>query len=398
VTAAALEQAWTALVRQRGPLVEIAEAEPTTVQGFRGTILTAQFARGRQRIRVLFDAAGGAVGFQYLPPAAEPWSPPSYAGPDAVEEREVTVASPSGCSLPARLALPSGGDAGDALAGVVVVAGSGPTDMDGTIGPNRPYKDLAWGLAARGVASLRYDKRTLACQVDPATLTIDDEVTADARAAVARLREAARVASDRVAVVGHSLGGMLTPRIAAREAEAGTPLAGAALLAAPARPLHDLILAQTRYLAELDGTVTGGEEANLAEVRAAVERIEALEIGDDETVLGAGRAYWESLRAYDPVTTAAGLSTPLFLGQGERDYQVTVAEDLARWRDGLGEGPRIETYPRLNHLFVPGEGQPGPAEYFDPGHVAEVVVADLEGWLAAATGGGATTTTATANG
>ncbi len=66
------------------------------------------------------------------------------------------ITSPLG-PLPATLTLPSGEGHFPA---VLLVAGSGPNDRDETIGPNKPFRDLAQGLAAADIASLRYDKRT----------------------------------------------------------------------------------------------------------------------------------------------------------------------------------------------------------------------------------------------
>jgi len=75
---------------------------------------------------------------------------------------------------------------------VVLVHGSGPQDRDETIGPNKPFRDLAWGLASQGIAVLRYDKRTkvhgamMAGAVEQ--FTVKEETIDDALAAVALLR------------------------------------------------------------------------------------------------------------------------------------------------------------------------------------------------------------------
>ena len=77
------------------------------------------------------------------------------------------------------------------LPGVVLVGGSGPVDMDETIGPDKPLRDLAHGLAAQGIAVLRYDKRThdhAALVVQDKHFDIDGEYTDDALAALKQLR------------------------------------------------------------------------------------------------------------------------------------------------------------------------------------------------------------------
>jgi dienelactone hydrolase len=261
------------------------------------------------------------------------------------------------------------------------MGGSGPTDLDGTLGPNKPYRDIAWGLASTDQASsLRYTKRNAVCDVDPVTITIDDEYTDDALAAIQRLRSAEGADPNRTVVVGHSLGAKLAPRVAAR----ADGVAGVVLLAPPGRSLFDLIVEQTRYIAELDGTVDETEQQRIGSLESAASRIAELDIDDGELLLGAGRAYWESLREYDAVATARSLDVPILVCHGGRDYQVTET-DIQVWRDGLAGRADVtfQTYPALNHLFMPGEGQSRPEEYTTSNHVAEQVITDLGGWLSA---------------
>ena len=369
-----LADIWTSFRGNKGPFVTVADTELTTLSGFRTVVVTARFTSGRTRFSVLFDGQGQIAGIRPAP-ARTSWSPASYVDESAVTEVEESVRVDDACSLGATLTLP----AGDGLVpGVVIVHGSGPSDRDGTVGPNKPYKDLAWGLASQGIASLRYEKRTRACRIE-GTLTIDEEVTNDAVAAADVLRAHSRVADSDVVVAGHSLGGMLAPRIAT----ADTSLAGIAMLAAPARPLTEVLLDQYEYLADLDGTVTDAERAQLDAVRTAVDRIESGEVDQEERVLGASGAYWNSLLSYDPTATADALTRPAFVLQGDRDYQVSVEDDLTQWRVAFADNRDAEftTYPALNHLFMPGEGQATPAEYFEANNVAESVVDDLTSWV-----------------
>jgi hypothetical protein len=117
------------------------------------------------------------------------YQPPAYAVPSSFHEKNVTVGAGTEWALPATLTLPVGNGPFPAI---VLVHGSGPNDRDETQGPNRPFQDLAWGLASQGIAVLRYDKRS---RVHPgkltalANLTVKDETIDDALAAVALLRE-----------------------------------------------------------------------------------------------------------------------------------------------------------------------------------------------------------------
>ena len=378
VSAAALEATWADLQRANGPYVEIERTERVTVQSFAAVVVTVRFAQARQGLRLVFDDEGRVVGFQLVAPASAEWTPPSYVDQSAFETREVSVRGPGSCALPGELTVP--GDGGPAPASFVLLGGSGPTDLNGTLGPNQPYRDLAYGLGTAGNASLRYTKRTAACEVDPATLTIDEEYTDDAVAAIEMLRSQNGADPDRTVVVGHSLGAKLAPRVAARI----DGVAGVVMLAPPGRSLHELLVEQTRYLIELDGSVSTEEQARLDAVTAAADRVDRLDIDDNEVVLGAGQAYWESLQAYDAFETARSLDVPIFVLHGGRDYQVT-ATDIDAWRDALAGEPnvRFETYADLNHLFLPGEGPASPAEYQTEGHVDEQLVTDIDAWLEA---------------
>jgi len=88
------------------------------------------------------------------------------------------------------------------------------------------------------------------------------------------------------------------------------------------------------------------------------------------------------LRGYDAAESARTLQKPFLILQGERDYQVTM-DDFTKWKQAL-EGRkdvRFRSYPKLNHLFVAGEGPAAPAEYMIPGNVAEEVVQDIAAWI-----------------
>src|SRR5262249_29401225 len=168
---------------------------------------------------------GRIAGLRFRPPAAPaaPYSPPAYVTPASYTETEFTVGS-GDWPLPGTLEMPVGAGPFPAL---VLVQGSGPNDRDETLFGNKPFKDLALGLASRGVAVLRYDKRTKVYQAKLAGvpgLTVTEEVVEDALAAVKTLRAQPRIDPARVFVLGHSLGGMLIPRIAARPASLTRPI------------------------------------------------------------------------------------------------------------------------------------------------------------------------------
>jgi dienelactone hydrolase len=305
--------------------------------------------------------------------------------PSAFDETEVRVGA-APWELPGTLSMPEGDGPFPA---VVLLAGSGPQDRDETIGPNAPLRDLAHGLASAGIAVLRYDKRTLvhgpAMAADPETITVREETVDDAVAAVDRLRATPGIDPDRVFVVGHSLGGFLAPRVAAR---AGERVAGIGMLAANTRPLEDVILAQYEYLASEEGGADPQAVRALPAIREQVARVKAPQLAPDTPAsslpLGIPPAYWLDLRTYDPAATATGLEIPMLVVQGGRDYQVPASE-LDGWRAALRgrDDVTIREYPALNHLLMEGTGPSRPAEYARPGHVASELVEDLAAWVRA---------------
>lgn len=374
--AATLESAWQGQTGSLGQFIEIETVEYARSQGFHVTDAVVRFTGGDQVVRVAYTDAGEIAGLRFLGSQAD-YSPPDYVDRSAFTELERSVTATDACSLPATLSMPQG-DGG--VPGVVLVHGSGPNDMDETVGPNKPFRDLAWGLASRGIAVLRYDKRTHACDVDLASLTLDSKITDDALAALDVLREHDRVGTTATAAVGHSIGAMVVPRLLERD----ETIAAGAMLAAPARPVPELIREQSEYLVSLDGTVTEAESARRASIERAVEQVQSLDIPRGEVVLNlGGRPFWRTLGEYDQVATAQRLDRPLWIAQGGRDYQVSLERDFRRWEDALAdrETVRLVAYPDLNHLFVSGDGPSTPAEYLQPGNVAAAVVSDLAGWI-----------------
>ena len=148
------------------------------------------------------------------------------------------------------------------------------------------------------------------------------------------------------------------------------------------------MLEQTQYLAAADGRVTPDEQAAIDAMEALVKTVAALtaaDAADPKPIQGAPASYWLDLRGYDPAMAARSLKQPLLILQGERDYQVTMADDFVKWKAALGSktGVTFHTYPALNHFFLPGVGKSVPAEYDTPGHVPVDVISDIAAWIAA---------------
>lgn len=376
-----LRTSWEGIIAQLGAFKSRGAGQEQPRGAYVAVTVQCEFERAKVDVTVVFSTSGQIAGLQMRPPAsATPYSAPAYVISTAFKEREVTVGTGE-WAVPGTVTMPVG--AGPFPA-VVMVHGSGPNDRDESFGPNKTFKDLALGLASRGIAVLRYDKRTKVHQaklVNLTAFTVKDESIDDTLMAVALLRTDPLVDSAKIFVIGHSLGGMLIPRIAAADPK----IAGGVVMAGAVRSLEQSIIDQLQYLADADGVVSPEERQQIDGARQLAGIVAKLTPEDakaGKNLYGAPAGYWLDLRGYDPPAAAARLPQRVLVLQGARDYQVTVA-DFERWKAGLANKTNAEfkLYPTLNHLFLPGTGKSLPSEYSTPGHVPVEVIEDIAAWI-----------------
>ena len=375
----ALKEMWENLTSDLGLLEEAKDYRVTMEGGYQMVYARCEFEKAELKAKLAFSTEGKIIGFQLLPSSQVEYSPPDYVEEDKIIEREVVFGIP-GWELPGTLTLPQGEGPFPAL---LLVHGSGPNDRDETLLANKPFRDLSWGLASRGIASLRYDKRTYVHGnkiEDLSRFTVEEEVIEDALAALEFLRSQEEINPQEVFILGHSLGGQLVPEIARRDGK----VAGVIILAGPTRPLSEIVVEQTEYIFSLDGQIDEKEKKQLEEIKKGRDLLKNHELREDEIVPGLGSyaSYWYDLEKRNPVAEASKLSCPLFILQGERDYQVTMV-DFNNWKEGLSSRDNVtfKLYPRLNHLFAAGEGKSTPGEYQNPGHVDKQVIEDIAQWI-----------------
>ena len=346
--------------------------------------MPARFAKAQFEVTVSVMNEGQKVeGLLVRPKNTHPYAPPSYADPKTFAEKSVTVGT-GALALPGTLTLPR--DAKGKVPGVVLVHGSGPNDRDETVGGTKLFRDLSWGLAARGIAVLRYEKRTFAHAKEVAEkladLTPKEETIDDAILAVKALAADPDVDPKRIFVMGHSLGATFAPRIVAGAPE----VHGMVLAAGATRPIEDVLLDQYKYVLSLGRVPPEEAKTILSELERQVANVKDPKLSPETPVeslpLGIAPKYWLDLRGYDAAADAAAAKKPVLVVQGARDYQVTRA-DYARYEKAFTgrKDATLKLYPGLNHLFVaaqPGAAAIGtPEEYEADANVAVDVVDDV---------------------
>jgi hypothetical protein len=369
----ALEAYWWGLYGQYGPSNGVAAV---TADGDEVTV-RLEFEAGTETASVVVDG-DDVADFSFSPA----YTPPTYVDESAFSERGVTVDT-GDVTLDGVLAVPEGEEPYPA---VVLVHGAGIHDRDGTAGHSKLLKDVTWGLASEGIATLRYESRLADHDVDDEQFTLDSVVVDDAVVAVDELAAVDGVDGDALFVAGHSQGGMAAPRIADRH---GT-VAGVVNLDGPV----DTTLAPDdvdiiRYEFEVDGDLDEEQEAQLEADRETARRIAAGEFDDDETLWGRPGVWYRSLNEYGPAETASGLGVPVFVATTHRvdeEAQPEVATFLRgrfeAWQAAdLPDGSRVKRYDGLGHYLQAGFAPTNPLSLYFGGNVAADPVSDLAEWI-----------------
>lgn len=373
---AELQERWEQVLISYGDVVQTDSRKPYWINE-EGTIISQVICEhGGCSIQLTFDETNGVAGL-WFGLRDEP-APYALAVPQGVVEERVTLGEGTQYPLEAIITLPENYEG--TLPAVVLVHGSGASDKNEAIGGCYPFADIAWGLAQQGIASIRYDKRTYTygndfSQEQITAMTVQEEVIDDALLAVDRLHGDVRMDSQRIVLLGHSLGGMLAPRIA----QSTDKISGMISLAGSARGYLDIVYDQNLAL------VTKASDQNgLKKEYKKLEKLDSMK--DSDTLFGIPVPYLKDLYAHPAKQSLGELSIPMLVLQGKNDFQVSLT-DYKSWQDALADyqgATQYELFDNLNHLFVDNtdlKRRGTIAEYLAKGHVAQEVIDTIAVWM-----------------
>ncbi|MCI7814613.1 MAG: alpha/beta hydrolase [Lachnospiraceae bacterium] len=365
-----LEKSYQSLMRLLGEMKETKTPFVIEQYGYLTVCVPCQFEVQSINLQISFldGKIAGVLTAQYQEAEPETEKEANFT------EQEISLSIGDGMELPGTLTLPEG-DGPFPL--VILVHGSGPNDRDETLLGNKPFQDIAEGLAQKGIASYRYDKRTYVYQKELAsdkTLTVQEETVNDAVCAVQQIGSVDVIDKDQIFVAGHSLGGYLIPQIDDQLQEGQA--AGYLFLAAPVKGMAQLMEEQYDFLFGLEASPSDAIKQQKEWIDAELEKLHHLDqYGDEEVIMGAYVTYWRDLETYDIAQEAVKIEEPCLILQGEEDYQVTM-EEFTSWQKIFAEkeNAKFVSFPGLTHLFMEGKKENGPSDYEKLQHVSQEVI------------------------
>lgn len=271
---------------------------------------------------------------------------------------------------------------------VVFVHGSGSSNMDEKVMKITPFKDIAEGLAKKGIASLRYDKRSFVHgrkMVKAGSLTVKEEVIEDAVVAANLLKNDGRIDSEKVFIIGHSMGAMLAPRI---DAEGGN-FRGLILMAGTLAKLEEVLFRQLDEMKNGKSKIMSWvASAQDKKFRKSFENL--YEISDEEAKKrkyagGVDLYYFKEMGLHPAEKYLENIEKPVLVMQGSGDLQVSK-KDFEGYKNLLGgkENVSFKLYEGLNHCFVPAlydDISKATKEFSVERHIGENVISDIAGWI-----------------
>lgn len=364
-----MKETWDKTVADYGSFIGIYKTSESADSKYTTDVVILKYENNGLQLTLVYNSADEIDGIWM-----KQYTVPSVVSGDTYEETAIQVGD-SSYPLDGILTVPKNIQNPPVA---ILVQGSGSTDMDETIGANKPFQDIARGLAEKGIATIRYNKRYYQySQLYTKTSTVKDEILDDVTSAIALAKANGSVNPQKIFVIGHSLGGMLAPKIA----QDNPDVAGIVSMAGSPRKLEDILLDQNK-----DALNSGKEtKEQYAAVEVQVKQIKDLTDKDDKDILGTNSHYWYSMNQIDTGSIAENLTIPMLILQGSADFQVYPGVDYAQWQSLLGSKSNVtfHEYDNLNHLFMQSNGKKDLTEYDIAEHVDGNVIADIASFIQA---------------
>jgi hypothetical protein len=363
-----LSAIWQSLENNFGKYENIAEIKNFENKGYEIVIIKTKFEKGYLDMQVAVDANYKIAGFWIKPSEAPKYTLPDYVNTNKFTVKKVQIGK---FKLPGELTIPKGKGP---FPGIILISGSGPSDMDESIGANKPFKDLAYGLSTMGIVVLRYDKRTYVYGKEVKPANAKNVYLEDANSAINFMKSLPYVKD--IFVLGHSLGAYLAPEIAYKNKD----IKGIIMLAAPARSMATISIEQLEYIKSL--TKDQSEKDKINKIIEKLKLIEEHKMKDSEYVMGAPASYYYNLNKYSPTKILKNFTKKVLICQGGKDYQVSKKDfDIFKNMFASNKLFTFKWYPSLSHIFTPVTGIPSPSNYQEASHVDKKVIDDIITWI-----------------
>lgn len=375
------------LEQELGAYKEIVKTEIETQNGYYLTDSTLQFEKGTVDQTIAFNGEMVADGVNYL-----------NMKKDIVPEegeKEITLDAGTGYPVKGMIKMPKG----EVKAGIVIVDGSGPNDMNMTLGQNKMMKHLSDQLAEKGFAVLRFNKRTYQYGKELAKIgmqnktLIKDEFIDDAAEGLKTLAKEQGIPTDKLFILGHSQSGSYLPVI---NETAGNLAKGYIILSGTPTNIAELSKKQLEKVIEEGSENADEEQVKMMKqnIKTNDELLKKIETMSDEELnkpenypFGIPGVYVKDLMKYDPIKLYNGSKLPIFIRIAEFDKQVPVSE-LELWKNGLdkNENDSIEEVKGANHMMQPSDGKTKLAnlitdEYQKDAPIVSSVIDDIAAWI-----------------
>lgn len=246
---------------------------------------------------------------------------------------------------------------------VILVAGSGASDLNEEVYGNMPFRDIAWGLGSAGIDSFRFDKVTYSIAKgemkldNPLKFTVEEEYFRDVKEVTNMLKD---MGYENIYLLGHSQGAMLAPRLYEDNEEIYD---GLILLAGTPRTLTDIAVNQMENA--INALAKEEKAEYITYFEEEKEKIKNLSNYTDEElyfleIFNISAYYIKEMNDYDTGEIAKKIDKPILVLQGSKDFQVFEDSDFQLWKEVLKDNEHAQfiLYDNLGHFFTIAPEEP----------------------------------------